>query len=326
MRSSPCARANEDASIVRVRLFAAVVAVLALASCARDKATALDLKLMPTGGTSTRWRSRPSCSTASRSFCRESRHCFQTPARALRDGEVLTLWFGDTAVGKRATVTAVAGGAPGGHAGGHHAGARAGERRQRPATTWRFTSRRRPAAAVAAARAALLAVVVPAVAPRAGRYRWLCGCGRRRGRRGGRRAGGPAARQVRRAARRARAAPPAQPGVAARAARAARQVPRRAAAARAARAARPVPRAVAARAARAARPVARPGVAALRAARPAGAARPDRHRWGSRRERGLRDDRDQHHREADVGREFRQLRLQPDRERRLPARLDGRGE
>src|SRR5688572_7648621 len=91
-----------------VRVFAAAaLPVLAVASCARDKATALDVELALTGGSVDQIEIQGVTLDGTPVVLQDEQTRFPNPARTLRDGEVLTLWFADTAVGKSVAVTAV---------------------------------------------------------------------------------------------------------------------------------------------------------------------------------------------------------------------------
>jgi hypothetical protein len=93
--------------VFAVRLFAAALPVLALASCGRDTATALDLKVMFSGGSIDQVEIQAVTLDGDAVDLQDEDRLFPATARALRNGDVLTLWFSATAAGKAATVTAV---------------------------------------------------------------------------------------------------------------------------------------------------------------------------------------------------------------------------
>jgi hypothetical protein len=93
--------------VFAVRLFAAVLPALAFASCARETATALDLEVMFSGGSVDQVEIQGVTLDGATIGLQNESTLFPTPARDLRNGEVLTLWFADTAAGKDAVVTAV---------------------------------------------------------------------------------------------------------------------------------------------------------------------------------------------------------------------------
>jgi len=94
--------------MLEARLFAAALPALALASCARETATALDLKLTLTGGGSIDQVEIQSVLVGNATITLQDEQTrFPNPKRALHNDEVLTLWFADTAGGNAVTVTAV---------------------------------------------------------------------------------------------------------------------------------------------------------------------------------------------------------------------------
>ena len=93
--------------VFAVRLLAAVLPALALASCARETATALDLELTFSGGVIDQVEIQAVTLDGVTVGLQNESTLFPTPARVLRNGEVLTLWFAATEAGKEAMVTAV---------------------------------------------------------------------------------------------------------------------------------------------------------------------------------------------------------------------------
>jgi len=90
------------------RLLAAALPVVALASCARETATALDLKLTLNGGGSIDQVEIQSVLVGNATITLQDEQTrFPNPKRALHNDDVLTLWFADTAGGNAVTVTAV---------------------------------------------------------------------------------------------------------------------------------------------------------------------------------------------------------------------------
>jgi hypothetical protein len=86
---------------------AVVLPLLALVSCSRETATALDLRLQIRGGSVDEVEIQQVTLDGAPIQLTGELTRFPSPPRALRDDEVLTLWFADSADGKQAVVTAV---------------------------------------------------------------------------------------------------------------------------------------------------------------------------------------------------------------------------
>ena len=94
--------------VFAVRLFAAALPALALASCARDTATALDVEVTFTGGSIDQVEIQAVTLDGDAVDLQGKDTLFPASARGdLSNGEVMTLWFKATDAGKDVAVTAV---------------------------------------------------------------------------------------------------------------------------------------------------------------------------------------------------------------------------